>query len=173
MAAFFPRLIFPDERRVLLARAVNWVPGTISIAVAVSVALAIGMARMRPAAMTALALVFEVVGSYGIAAAEFLQPAGLEAGSPWVGLSWVAVFMLMFNVVMPAAPRHAVSAALASVTSVPAMVMLSISFVFARIAAGRFGDLFQVRLSVLARRDHGVCRRPGGLQLRDRSDPCS
>ena len=127
MAAFFPRLIFPDERRILFERAVSWVPGMVSIAVAVSVALAIRMARLRPAAMTALTLVFEVVGSYGIAAAEFLQPAGLVAGSPWVGLSWVAVWMLMLNVVVPTKPRYAVIAALASVTSVPAMVTLSIS----------------------------------------------
>jgi serine/threonine-protein kinase len=126
MAAFFPRLIFPDERQNLFERAVNWVPGVLSIAVALSVALALRMARVRPAGMTALALVFEVVGSYGIAAAEFLQPAGLEAGLPWVGLSWVAVFMLMFNVVVPTAPRYAIVAALASVSSVPVMVMLSI-----------------------------------------------
>ena len=127
MAAFFPRLIFPDERSILFERAVSWVPGMVSIAVAVSVALAIRMARLRPAAMTALTLVFEVVGSYGIAAAEFIQPAGLVAGSPWVGLSWVAVWMLMLNVVVPTKPRYAVIAALASVTSVPAMVTLSIS----------------------------------------------
>jgi eukaryotic-like serine/threonine-protein kinase len=127
MAAFLPRLIFPDERTILFERAVSWVPGTISIAVALSVALVIRTARVRSAAITALALVFEVVGSYGIAAAEFLQPAGLDAGSPWVGLSWVAVWMLMFNVVVPTVPRYAVIAALASVTSVPVMVTLSIS----------------------------------------------
>jgi hypothetical protein len=127
MAAFFPRLIFPDERSLLFERAVNWVPGVLSIAVAISVALAVRMRRLRPTAMTALALMFEVIGSYGIAAAEFLQPAGLDAGSPWVGLSWVAVFMLLFNVVAPTVPRYAVIAALASVTAVPAMVTLSIS----------------------------------------------
>ena len=127
MAAFFPRLIFPDERRILFQHVVNWVPGAISIAVAVSVALAIRMARLRPAAITALGLVFEIVGSYGIAAGEFLQPAGLDAGRPWVGLSWVAVWMLMFNVVVPTMPNYAVVAALASVTAVPAMVTLSIS----------------------------------------------
>src|SRR4029453_5779215 len=59
MAAFFPRLIFSDERKILFARALTWVPGTISISVAVSVALAIRIARLRPAATTALALVFE------------------------------------------------------------------------------------------------------------------
>jgi eukaryotic-like serine/threonine-protein kinase len=127
MAAFFPRLIFSDERRTLFERAVNWVPGIISIALAVCVALAVGTARLRPVAVMALALVFEIVGSYGIAAAEFLQPAWLDAGSPWVGLSWVAVWMLMFNVVVPTVPRYAVIAAVASVTAVPAMVRLSIS----------------------------------------------
>jgi eukaryotic-like serine/threonine-protein kinase len=128
MAAFLPRLIFPDERQILFERAVNWVPGMMSIAVAVAVGLALRTTHLRPAAMSALALGFEVVGSYGIAAAEFLQPAGLAAGSPWVGLSWVAVWMLMFNVVVPTVPRYAVVASLAAVTSVPAMVTLSISW---------------------------------------------
>jgi serine/threonine-protein kinase len=128
MAAFFPRLIVPDERRFLFERAANWVPGSVSIVLAVSVALAIRIGRLRAVAITALALVFEVVGSYGIAAAEFLQPGWLDAHSPWVGLSWAALFMLMFNMVVPTPPRYAVSAALVSVSSVPAMVMLSISF---------------------------------------------
>ena len=127
MAAFFPPLLFPAERRILFERAVNWAPGVISITVAVSVALAIRMIQLRPATVTVLALVFEVVSSYGIAAAEFLQPTGLNVGPSWIGLSWVAVWMLLFNVVVPTVPRYAVIAALVSVTSVPAMVLLSIS----------------------------------------------
>jgi serine/threonine-protein kinase len=126
MAAFFPMLLFQDLRRMLVERVVNWAPGVISIAVAVSVALAIRLAHLRPAVVTVLALVFEVVSSYGIAAAEFLQPLGLHAGPNWIGLSWVAVWMLLFNVVVPTVPRYAVIAALASVTSVPTMVSLSI-----------------------------------------------
>jgi serine/threonine-protein kinase len=94
---------------------------------AVSIALAIRMVRLRPAAVMALALVFEAVGSYGIAAAEFLRPLGLSAGESWVGLSWVAVWVLLFNVVVPTVPRYAVIAALMSVTSVSAMVLLSLS----------------------------------------------
>ena len=127
MAAFFPPLLFPDGRRMLFERALNWAPGVISITLAVSVALAVRMAPLRPATVMALALVFEVVSSYGIAAAEFLQPLGMYVGLPWIGLSWVAVWMLLFNVVVPTLPRYAVIAALLSVTSVPAMVMLSIS----------------------------------------------
>ena len=127
MAAFFQPLILSESRRILLERAVNWAPGVVSIAVAVSVALAIRVVRLRPAAVTALALAFEVVGSYGIAAAEFLHPLGLSPDQSWVGLSWVAVWMLLFNVVVPTVPRYAMIAALASVTAVPAMVLLSIS----------------------------------------------
>ena len=127
MAAFFPALIFPDIRRHLFEHPVHWVPGVTSIVVAVLVALAIGMAQLQPALVMVLALAFEVVSSYGIAAAEFLQPNGLSAGPSWIGLSWVAVRMLLFNVVVPTVPRYAVIAALLSVTAVPVMVLISIS----------------------------------------------
>ena len=127
MAAFFQPLLVPEARASTFERAVNWVPGVIAIAMAVSVGVAIRAVRLRPAAVTALALVFEVVGSYGIAAAEFLHPLGLSAGQSWIGLSWVAVWMLLFNVVVPTAPRYAVLSALASATAVPAMVLLSFS----------------------------------------------
>ena len=127
MAGFFMPLLVPAEREQLFGQVSNWAPGVMSIAVAVSVALAVRVVRLRPSAVTALALVFEVAGSYGIAAAEFLQPLGLSATTNWVGLSWVAVWMLLFNVVVPTVPRYAVMAALASVTSVPVMVLLSMS----------------------------------------------
>jgi serine/threonine-protein kinase len=126
MAAFVPPLLFPEGRRMLLEHVANWVPGVISIAVAVAVALAVRTVRLRPAVVIVLALGFEVVSSYGIAAAEFLQPMGLTVGPTWIGLSWVAVWVLLFNVVVPTVPRYAVIAALLSVTSVPAMVLLSI-----------------------------------------------
>jgi len=127
MSAFFPTLIVPAQRRTLLEHWWNWAPGSISIVVAVAVAVALRMADVRPASVTALALVFEVASSYAIAAAEFIQPTGLTVELRWIGLSWVAVWMLLFNVVVPTAPRYAVVAALASVTSVPAMVLISIS----------------------------------------------
>src|SRR5262245_48910461 len=101
MAAFFPRLIFADERRHLFSSPVNWVPGSISIVLAVSVAVALRVGHLQSAAITVLALFFEVVGSYGIAAAEFLQPGWLNDSTPWVGLSWAALFILMFNVIVP------------------------------------------------------------------------
>jgi len=127
MAAFFPALLFPTDRKILFQHPLNWAPGVISIVDAIAVALAIRLVHLRPATVTLLALIFEVVSCYGIAAAEFLAPLGLNLGPSWKGLSWVAVWMLLFNVVVPTVPRYAVFAALASVTSVPAMVLLSLS----------------------------------------------
>jgi serine/threonine-protein kinase len=127
MAAFFPALFFPEGRRMLVEHVVHWAPGVISIAVAVSVALAVRFIKLRPAVVTVLGLTFEVISSYGIAAAEFLHPLGLHADVGWVGLSWVAVWMLLFNVVVPTVPRYAVIAAVLSVVSVPTMVLLSLS----------------------------------------------
>jgi eukaryotic-like serine/threonine-protein kinase len=127
MADFFPVLLFPAERKLLFVHWLNWIPGVISITVAIAVALAIKLARLRPPVVTFLGLVFEIVSSYGIAAAEFLQPQGLMITHTWGGLSWVAVWMLLFNVVVPTVPRYAVLAALGAVTSVPAMVLLSLS----------------------------------------------
>ena len=128
MAAFGPLLLSPNYRGLLFEQIVNWAPGVISIAVAVTVALAIRVARLRPAVVTILGLMFEVAGSYGIAAAEYLQQIGQPNLSPgWSGLSWVAVWMLLFNVVVPTVPRYALIAALLSVTSVPAMVLTSFS----------------------------------------------
>ena len=127
MAAFVPRLVIPAARTELFAAVLNWAPGVMSIAFAVSVALAIHFAHLRPALVTLLSLVFEVVASYGIAAAEFLQPLTLRVEQPWIGLSWVSVWVLLFNVVVPTVPRYAVLAALAAVTSVPAMVLVSVS----------------------------------------------
>ena len=126
MAAFSPALVLPHIRAMMFERPVNWVPGVVSIAFAIAVAVAIRSARVRPATVTALALVFEVVTSYGIAASEFLQPLPL-AGRSWIGLSWVAVWVLLFNIVVPTVPRYAVVAALASITAVPAMILTSLS----------------------------------------------
>ena len=115
MAAFLPALLLPAQRMILFEHTVNWAPGVMAITVAVSVAMAIRVAQLRPAAVTVLALVFEAISSYGIAAAEFLQPRGLNVGSSWIGLSWVSVWVLLFNVVVPTVPRYAVIAALVSV----------------------------------------------------------
>jgi serine/threonine-protein kinase len=69
-----------------------------------------------------IGLGFEVASSFGIAAAEFLDPRALDFNARWVGLSWVSVWTLMFTVVVPNPPRQTAIATLASVSSVPLVV---------------------------------------------------
>jgi serine/threonine-protein kinase len=123
MAGFFPALVVPAHRPMVFARPINWLPGVASIGLGLAIAWIVRAVRLQPRSFVAVALTFEIASSYGIAAAEFLQP--LDVGRSWIGLSWVAVWTLLFNVVVPTLPRYAVLAALASVSAVPVMVVTS------------------------------------------------
>jgi serine/threonine-protein kinase len=123
MAAYLPALMF--ERARLLSHPLNWVPGTIAIAVALLVAAVTKSSRVSlPAAMT-IGHLFLIVSSYGIAASEFLDPTYFNPnGHIWMGLSWVAVWVLLFTVVVPTSPKKTVTAALLAVSAVPVMVRI-------------------------------------------------
>ena len=54
----------------------------------------------------ALGLVFEIVSSYVIAASEFADPAAIETHQGFLGLSWVAVWVMLFTLVVPTPPRR-------------------------------------------------------------------
>ncbi|MBF8293084.1 MAG: pknB 9 [Steroidobacteraceae bacterium] len=127
MAGYFPALLFPADRAHLFSSFILWGPGVIAIAVALAVAAVIGSARVPLTAAMNVGLVFEVVSSYGIAAAEFLDPTGFNPGVRGFGLSWVAVWTLLFTVVIPTPPRRAMMAALASVSSVPVVIWFEIT----------------------------------------------
>src|SRR5207245_11582496 len=124
MAGIFPALLFPADRARVLGSFVQWGPSVIAFGVALLVAAVIRSPRLPlPTAMN-LGLAFEIVSSYAIAAAEFADPMGLEMHRGMLGLSWVAVWIVLFTVVVPTAPRRAVLAALASVSSVPVTIGL-------------------------------------------------
>ena len=55
------------------------------------------------------------------------DPSRYDMSPPWAGLSWVAVWMLAYTVIVPSPPRKALVAALLSVSSVP-IVGLVIAF---------------------------------------------
>jgi hypothetical protein len=60
---------------------------------------------------------------YGIAGAEFLDPSSLAERPPgWTGLSWVAVWTVLFTIVVPTKPSRALAAAVGSVSAVPVVV---------------------------------------------------
>ena len=127
MAGIFPALLFPGDRARFLGSFVQWGPGVIAIVVALLVAVVIRSPRLPLSTAMNLGLAFEIASSYGIAAGEFGDPMGLETHSGYLGLSWVAVWVVLFTVVVPTSPRRALLAALASVSSVPVIIGLLIA----------------------------------------------
>ena len=121
MAAFFPALLFPDDRALLFQIPANWVPGVVSIAMALLVWAFTMTSRVRLSIVMNVGLAFEIVSSYGIAIAEYLEPTRLNING-WIGLSWVAVWTLLFTVVIPTRPRKALLVSLASVSAVPVVI---------------------------------------------------
>ena len=122
LAGYLPAFLLPGQVAHLASSFLLWGPGVIAIAVALLVAVVIRSVRVTSATVMNIGLVFEVVSSYGIAASEFLDPMGLNLGAGFFGLSWVAVWTLLFTVVIPMPPRRALLAALASVSSVPVVI---------------------------------------------------
>ena len=140
MAGYVPALLLPVERARLLSSFLLWGPGVIAIVVALLVAAVIRSTRVPLPAVMTTGLVFEVVGSYGIAAAEFLDPMGITIGTGHFGLSWVAVWTLIFTIVVPTPPRRALVAALAAASSVSVVVALVMAVYpnSARLTASQF-----------------------------------
>jgi hypothetical protein len=120
-------ILFPEDRRAYFASALRWAPSILSIASALAVAAMTWSKRIQLARMLEIGLVFEVIGSFGIAAAQYLDPSRYTPGPPWAGLSWVAVWMMGFTVVVPSQPRRALAAALASASSVPLVIGLAMA----------------------------------------------
>jgi serine/threonine-protein kinase len=127
MTGIFPALLFPGDRARFFSAFLQWGPSVIGIAVALLVAAVIRSTRIPlPTAMN-IGLAFEIASSYAIAAAEFGDPMALETHRGMLGLSWVAVWVVLFTVVVPTSPPRALLAALASVSSVPVIIGLIIA----------------------------------------------
>ena len=122
MAGVFPALLLPADRARFLSTPLQWLPSVVGIIVGILLALVIRRVSLETAMR--LGLGFEVVSSYAIAAAEFADPQSIETHQGMLGLSWVAVWVVIFTVVVPTPPRRALAAALASVSSVGVVVAL-------------------------------------------------
>ena len=124
LADLFPSLLSEIGRANLFGSVVAWLPAALSIGVALLVAGVVIDPRLSPRSVAALAIIFEIASSYGIATAELLQPLDFR-NATWIGLSWVAVWTLLFTIVVPSSPRKSVVAALAASSSVPVMAAIS------------------------------------------------
>lgn len=129
MSDFFGYILLPSEK---IDSVSDWLPGSVSIAGALVVAWLTTRPALRPATVLRIGLAFEVLGSFGIAMAESW---GVYAGVEYrpehlgiAGLSWVAVWMMLYTVVVPARPRTALLAAGASAAMVPLTYALSMKY---------------------------------------------
>ncbi|MDH4043526.1 MAG: serine/threonine protein kinase [Gemmatimonadota bacterium] len=138
--AFFLAAVFPNILCLVIARftpqavcapyfttARLVIPPTVSILMGLGAFALIRWGRQSSATTLNLGLAFEVLGSFGIALAEYSGVASgvTYAGAAGVGdiagfgLSWVSVWVLLFTVVVPSPPRRALLAAVLSVSAVP------------------------------------------------------
>jgi serine/threonine-protein kinase len=124
LSAFGPALL-TNQLREAVRDPSEWVPDAASILAGLLVAALASRPRIPWKAKMHLGLVFEVLGSYGIALSMYVE-AERFAGTPIVfyvlSPSWVAVWMLVYSIVVPAPPGRALFALLAS-ASAPAVVM--------------------------------------------------
>ena len=103
----------------------EWVPTVASILIGLLVAALASSARMTWRAKLRIGLLFEVIGSYGIALSMYTgaerfkdTPVVFFSLSP----SWVAIWMILYSIVVPAPPGRALLALLAS-ASAPAVII--------------------------------------------------
>ena len=126
LAGVVPQLTIAEERAHFLQTPIMWLPSVIGIVVALVVAAVIHFGRVTAATAITLGLVFEVTSSYAIAAAEFGHPQQLEMHRGYLGLSWVAVWVVVFTIAVPTTPRRTLLAALASVSAIPVVIAIVI-----------------------------------------------
>ena len=127
MAGVFPLLLVPADLALFLSGFAFWGPTVIAIVFALLVATVLGSKRLSLAHAMTLGLAFEIIGAYGIAIAEFTDPL-VDLHGRAVGQSWVAVWTVLFTVVVPTRPRRTLLAALATVSSVPVVVGFVIAY---------------------------------------------
>jgi serine/threonine-protein kinase len=123
LAGPVPAVLTAESRAVYFSSPEIWLPSMLSIAGGLAVTAFTGWARVPERLRLRAGLVFEVLGSFGIAAAEYHHISAPimygDYGPGGLGLSWVAVWVMLFSVVVPAPPRVALLCAGLSLAAVP------------------------------------------------------
>jgi serine/threonine-protein kinase len=123
LAGLLPALLIPEARAMFFSNPGHWVPAVVSIAGGLALAGLVSYPGLSDRVKVRAGLIFEVLGSIGIAAAEYQDVSAQiqqgEMGPGGFGLSWVASWVLLFSVVVPTPPRVTVVWAALSVAAVP------------------------------------------------------
>jgi eukaryotic-like serine/threonine-protein kinase len=128
LAGVLPPLLSAGGRAVFFSRTLHWLTAAVSIGDALALAWLVGSPRFSARVKVLAGLAFQILGSYGIAAAEYqnvLSPiVRRDYGQADFGLSWVSVWVLMFTMVVPTPLRVALLGAALSLSAVPVMFAL-------------------------------------------------
>ena len=123
VAGALPSLIIPEARPIFFSSPSHWLPVSLSIVLGLTVAGIMGLPGLADRVKIRIGLAFEVLGSAGIASAEYQHIAApiryLVPGPGNFGLSWVAPWVLFFTVTVPTRPATALRMAVLSVATVP------------------------------------------------------
>lgn len=124
-------LLLPRTRAVMLQEPIHWVPAMVSIAGALVVVALLSTRRLSDRRKTTVGLAFEVLGSIGIASAEYHHISSPilygSYGQGGFGLSWVAVWVVLFSIVVPVPPRISVVFASLSLAAVPGVYAVGVN----------------------------------------------
>jgi len=130
--ANFATAIVVGEGGALFSSFRGWGPGAISIVVSLLMAWLTTLRSIPSRTLLNIGLIYEVVGCLGISFAQYwhIYSRVPIADGPveGIGLSWVAVWVVMFSVVVPNKPWKTFAAALASGLTVPIVIALSMKY---------------------------------------------
>jgi serine/threonine-protein kinase len=131
LAGPFISLLFPASRALLVNMPRLWVPAAASIVMALGFAALLSQAGVPARLKVRLGLAFEVLASFGITAAEYHHIAAPISYGPFgfggFGLSWVAPWVMLFSVFIPAPPRVTLVSAALSILAVPLTYQLEVA----------------------------------------------
>ncbi len=108
----------------------QWLPPAAILASSATMFAAVRSRRFSPSTLVRLGLVYEVVISFAMTCASslgaFTGMAASDFNADRVGLSYVALWTLFFTVLVPARPREALVALVASSSAVPLVYLLQV-----------------------------------------------
>ena len=130
LSDWVPSIVMREWSR--FSHVAGWAFSIGSIVLGFLVAAAASSERLGWNARMRLGLVFQVVSTYGIAFAMYHM---VGRGSPGpvpddlyvVSPSWPAIWLVFFSVVVPASPRRALVATLASATATPVVIAIALT----------------------------------------------
>jgi hypothetical protein len=135
VANFVAAVFTVEGQEYTFTRVVGWLPGVLAIAAALFVVWLTTWQRVSVGTKLTIGLVFQVLGGFAIAMAQWW---GLWDGVPdlssnvnfqrSLGISWVAVWVVLFTVVVPTKPWRALLASVVTGATVPFTIALSTAF---------------------------------------------